>query len=87
MLLHYGNWDNIITRESYLLRPAGDAFYHPYCGSISLGLHVNQKHYLVIPQATDLAKDRSITASLACSHKAIRDNLDPNGIESKKVQL
>ena len=78
-------WSN--TRKPYSLRPTNCASHHPHGGSKGLGLRVNRGHFLATPQATNLGWSLicRITTSSARNRKAIRGDLDPNGIESRKV--
>ena len=71
MLLRYGNWGNLFIKEPYLLHLAGCASYHPYGSSLGVKIYVDWGYFLVLPQTTDLAWDRSITPSSACKYKAI----------------
>ena len=60
-------------------------FHHPHGGFICLKHCVDWGRFLATLQATNLAGNRSMNASSACSCKAIRGGLNPNGIKSKKV--
>ena len=78
-------WSN--TREPYSLRPTSRASHHPHGGSKGLGLRVDRGRFLATSQATDLGWGLicRMTASSARNLKAIRGDLDPNGIESRKA--
>ena len=56
-----------------------------YASPINLGFYIDWGHIFAISQALNLVEDKLIIVSSACSYKAIKSDLDPNKIKSKKV--